>query len=1100
MAERALRIELLGGFRLTSDGRPVTDVRTVRQQSLLAYLLLTRHQPQSRQRIAFVVWPDSTEAQALTNLRRELHHLRRALPNAERFLDVEGKVLRWRTDAPFTFDVAEFEDTLACAYATQPPARGKLEEAVALCHGDLLPECYDEWILPERERLRQRYHKALEDLAEALEYRREFAAAIRHARGLLQLDPLREATYRRLMRLYALSGERAAALHVYHTCVTVLRHELGAEPDPATQDMYRRLLEVEAGEVRPPGLAASFPLVGREQEWQRLLSIWHGAANGHAQLAIISGEAGIGKTRLGEELLAWCAGQGIAAARTRAYATEGRLAYAPITDWLRSEALRPALPRLEPIWLAEIARLLPELLTERPDLPHPEPLTEGWQRRRFFEALARTVLAAGPLLLLIDDLQWCDRDTLEWLHYLLRFDPRARLLMVGTLRTEEQVDNPALAPLLLELRNLEQLEEIELGPLGEDGTVALAQHVAERTLDAQARADLFRQTEGHPLFVIEIARAGLPLGDDALRRPGATALPPKVQAVIAARLTQLTLSTRELAHLAAAIGRDFGFELLREASDLDEAELVRALDELWQRRIVREHSGDAYDFSHDRIREVAYAEVSPPRRRLLHRRIAQALEILHASDLDRVSAHLAAHWEHAGQPTRAIEFYERAARMANNVCASEEAIRDYGKALALLQQLPQSLERDRRELDLHLALTSPLNAARGYAAPELESVLERVRVLGERFGDAQAVVRCLWGLWAVNFVRGNIRRSLEIAGTLHELTERKATRLSEGRHAFGGSLTSIGALERGLHMFEQAVAHHDFEHHHPSLYGSDLGVFTLAWQAHTLWLSGYPDRARERSLRAIALAERFGHPYSQALAYAHAVVQFQLRRDLEAIWRYADALLEICGKYGFAYYGEWGRIIRGWAVAETSPGEGAVAEIRRGMDNLRAIGAETRRPYYLSLLAWAHARAAQMDQAGAVLDAALATAAGNHDLWWSAELHRLKGEFGQPDAAEAWFGRALEIARSQSSRSLELRAAASLARLWAARGQARAARDLLAPIYARFTEGLDTPDLLDARAILDGLDRPTPNAGANGLRTPLPIRFPHNTRGGERSS
>ncbi len=232
------------------------------------------------------------------------------------------------------------------------------------------------------------------------------------------------------MRFYATSGDRAAALRIYHTCSTVLERELAAQPSRATREVYERLLRNEGtlGEQKPMLMAAA-PLVGRQQQWAQLLAAWHNAAAGRPHVFLLSGEAGIGKTRLAEELLIWVGRQGIATATAHCYAAEGELSYSPVAAWLRSDALQRGLSSLANVWLTEVARLLPNVLVEKPGLPSPGPLTESWQRRRFFEALAHATLQSNqPLLLLLDDVHWCDRETLEWLHYLLRFEPKAPLL------------------------------------------------------------------------------------------------------------------------------------------------------------------------------------------------------------------------------------------------------------------------------------------------------------------------------------------------------------------------------------------------------------------------------------------------------------------------------------------------------------------------------------------------------------------------------------------------------------------------------------------------------------------------------------------------
>ncbi|GHO87370.1 hypothetical protein KSZ_53760 [Dictyobacter formicarum] len=683
-----------------------------RVQSVLVYLLLHRDMPQSRSQLAFLLWPDTSEVQAYSNLRKVLHQLRQLLPAADRLLVVDRHSVQWRPQAELSWmlDVQDFEQMLTQAEqaAVTVDKQQALTHAVQLYRGDFFAGSYEEWVLQERDRLRQLYLEAVGRLTTLLEEGRDYAAALKLCQRLQRYDPLREATYRQLMRLYALQGDRAAALRTYHTCATTLEHELGVEPAESTRHIYESLLQMETpAPTRTSALAGrsgEAPLLGRKREWGQLQAAWHQALKGRPQIVIVSGEAGIGKTRLADEMLAWVSRQGMSTVRAACYATDGEMAYAPVATWLRSEHVQVQLETLDELWLTEIARLLPDILTRHAALRRPGLMREGWQRQQFFESLLHAIIQPGeqarPLLLLLDDLQWCDHETLEWLHYVLRFQyaQPASFLLLGTVRAEEvQVGHP-LTTFLAALQRDGLVTELPLGPLEDSEIAALAGHIAGQQLAAPLFNDLLQQTEGNPLFVVEMVRAGLLAAtrDSSAATPGprvlpllahtASSLPQKVQTILSMRLEQLSSTARELASLAAVIGRKFDFDILAQASNQDEDAVVTSLDELWQRRIVREQADESYDFSHEKLRQQAYDSLSAIHRRQLHRRVAEAFVTLYADDLDSVSQHIAAHYERAGQPARAIPYYMRAGNIAASMYANEDAIVLYQQAIDLYEQ------------------------------------------------------------------------------------------------------------------------------------------------------------------------------------------------------------------------------------------------------------------------------------------------------------------------------------------------------------------------------------------------------------------------------
>ena len=695
-------LHLLGGFHLTDPTHPDGEDLVfdhARVCELMGYVAMQRKQSVRRQQLSFVLWPDSPEGQARTNLRNLLFKLRKDWPQATTIIEMGRSELGWIEDGPVVVDVHQFEDALAQAEATDDPTEQERLLQLATTHyaGPLLPELYSDWVLLARDRLQNDYAQALRRLITILETQRRYDAAVDVAQKLLQTDPVQESTYRLLMQIHAARGDRAAALHVYHECVTVLENELAVEPSALTQALYAQFLKhgdtfmVDAATPQPVQERQGHRLVGRHQEWQTLNAVWQQAAQGDARLLLISGEAGIGKTRLAEELLYKVRHLGMSTASTRAYAVGGALAYAPVAEWLRQPALWTAVQTLDAIWQVEIARLLPEILQRNPALPQPGPLQEGWQRQRFFQALIQALHHAdAPLLLHIDDLQWCDEESLNFLVYLLSSDTTGRLLVVATVRSEEILPDHPLNKLRWTLSQRDQLVEIELGPLDAAESAELAVHIAGKNLTTELQENLYVESEGHPLFLIETIRAGtegrkLSSTSEPLLADTGT-IPPKIRSVIQARLAQLSPKTLEVAQLAAVIGREFTYPVLRAAGGEDEETLVYAVDELWQRKLLREQGATAYDFSHDRIREVAYAGVSSSRRCWLHRRVAAALERVHAANLAPIYGRLAGHYEQAQEIDQACFYLSKASEVAIQQYANAEALDYLSRTLKLLPE------------------------------------------------------------------------------------------------------------------------------------------------------------------------------------------------------------------------------------------------------------------------------------------------------------------------------------------------------------------------------------------------------------------------------
>ena len=876
LGPRTLRIRLFGELALDLDGRPLTPIESARARSLLAHLALHRTVPQARQRLAFLLWPDSTEAQARTNLRKVLHLVRRDMPELEPFLSVTAQTLQWTPAAPVEVDVEDFTSSLAAARAAGGDGGGDetiawLRRAVACYAGELLEGSYDEWLVEAREALRDRYVAALAELAELLSARGDHVEAVRLGRELVRREPVREASHQLLMALHDASGDRAAAVRAYHECVTTLHRELGVEPSRETAAAYAALTQPGPAALEedldddPVVATRRADLVGRAREWSALTGAWREAASGRPQLVVVSGEPGVGKTRLVEELAEWSAHQGAVVASGRAYPTEGELGFGLAISWLRG-GLRERVRRASSADRVELRRLLPEL-DPSPGAERPV-ADDADRRRRLFDAIARVVVGDGrPVLLVADDAQWGDAPSLQALHYLLRFDPTAPLLAVATVRREDLDASHALVELLDALAVADRLTEITLDRLTPAATAALAARLTDREVPADDADELFAHTEGNPLFVVESVRAGWPAST-------AASMSPRLQAVISARVRQLTPPARDLLGVAAAVGRDVTVPLLREVSSLDERTLVLALDELWRRGLVREHGADGYDFSHGRIRDAVYGELEPAVRRHHHVVVAASLQRLHEPAVEAVSGQIAFHHDRAGRPDEAVAWYRRGAVEAQRRSANADAVRLLERALELVDELPEA-NRAARKLEVLSALPTPLAGMEGFASERLATTQRRALDLAATLG-LRPEPPVLRSVVMSRLCRDDFGGAVEAAAQLRD----EAVRTGDGGLVVESTyLLGIGAfwdgrLEAARDLFDDVVTSFRPEQRSQHLvrFGQDPQVVCLSRLGNTLRFLGDLDGARCARDEAVAMADTIGHPFSRGAALIFAVL------------------------------------------------------------------------------------------------------------------------------------------------------------------------------------------------------------------------------------
>jgi class 3 adenylate cyclase/predicted ATPase len=843
--------------------------------------------------------------------------------------------------------------------------------------------------------------------------------------------------------------------------------------------------------AQPRGLT---PLVGREQEIGLLLERWAQVKAGHGHVVLLSGEGGIGKSRLVQVFKDHVATESHVRWECRSVPYYQNTALYPLTDlfqrtlqWRQDETSAQKLRKLEQVLsqytlpLEESVPLFAPLLS----LSLPEHrysslnLSSQRQRQKTLETLVAILLELAehqPVLFIVEDLHWTDPTTLELLNLVLDQTPTASLLVLLTCRPHFQPawhHHSYITEMTLSHLSCAQVEQIvHAMTAGETFPAAVLQHIITKT-------------DGVPLFVEEMMKAILESGQltaadghYALTGSFATfAIPATLQDSLMARLDRL-VTAKAVAQYAAVIGRQVSYELLQAVSQLDEVTLQRELGRLVEAEIVY-HRGvppqATYTFKHALIQDAAYQSLLRSTRQQYHQRIAQVLEAQFPETAETQPEVMAHHYTEAGIGEQAVGYWQRAGQRAIQRSANVEAIAYLTQGLEGLKTLPETVTRARQELDIQVALAVPVMATTSLKAPEVERVYTRALALCRQVGEVAQLFSVLLGLYRLHTQRGDFQKTLALEQQLLDLVQRQgdAARLMELHRRIGIARFHRGEFHAARTHLEQGIALYDPQQHQSLVfvYGwNDAGVGGLGYYAWTLWVLGYPAQALKKGQEALTLAEELSHPLSLAFAH-HFLSRVHLyRREGQLAQEHAEAGIVISTEYGLTSRKEIGMVLRGWALAEQGQGEEAVVQIQQA---LTALSSEMVRPYFLALFAEVYGKCGQTDKGLEVLAEASAIAQREGD--YEAEMYRLRGELllqhavAQPEEAEACFQQALDIARRQEAKSLELRAAMSLVRLWQQQGKRQKAHDLLAPVYGWFTEGFDTADLQEAKSLLDTL-------------------------------
>jgi len=826
-------------------------------------------------------------------------------------------------------------------------------------------------------------------------------------------------------------------------------------------------------------------LIGREQELALLRDRWELAKGGEGQAVLLSGEAGIGKSRIVDAIRAIVAEDRHFRLRYQGSPLHVNSAFHPIAQRLERAAGFAAidgddykLDKLENLLsisdvdTRSVLPLFAALLSLPGDKRYgPIDLAPEQLRDRTFAALVEQVLALArlrPVLFVMEDAHWIDPTTRDFVGEVIAQIAGAAVFVLVTHRPEFDAPwqgYPHLTSLTLNRLSRAQSAEI----VASVGKGKLTDAVIERIV---ARAD------GVPLYVEELTKSVREAGSQSNDPIALDAIPPTLQASLTARLDRLDEAKR-VAQIAAAIGREFSHELIKAVSGVNENALEDALDRLMGAELVFRAAtpqGPIYSFKHALIQEIAHDSMLKADRAQLHATIAEVLMTEFPAIAATEPEVLARHYSIAGMFEPGIDCWRRAGARSAAASANVEAVNHFDNALRLVETLPDGATRDRLELELRVASGGPLLMTRGHSASDVGETYARAQELCDKVGDAPEIVPALFGLWRYYVGRGDCNVTRDLGRQILDIGEEAGDQAAIvlGHYGLGYALFCHGQLEAAGSQLEAGYRAYDRRLREDLSFrlGQDPGVACLAYLALALWVLGYPEQARTRMQEALVLADKLSHPFSQAYARSLACQVMQLRGEVDAVRTMSDHAIEIAREQGFGVWIASPTIFRGWARSRLCETDDGIKETMEATESIVAAGMSMRRPYYLALVAEGLMAAGRWDEAGATLEQAHLVATATDEGWSGAELSRLQGVIASQNndqTGEVYFRRAVTLARESKAKSWELRAAVSLANLLLKEGKREEAASILRPVYDWFKEGHETSDLRGANALLEDL-------------------------------
>ena len=840
-------------------------------------------------------------------------------------------------------------------------------------------------------------------------------------------------------------------------------------------------------------------LMGRDEEVGLLLRCWEQSKAGLGQVVLISGEAGIGKSSLVARIRVQAAQEGYTRITFRCSPYHTNSALYPVIAYLeqmlgfeRDDRPETKLDKLEQtlastnLPLHEATPLMAMLLSVPLEDRRPEPtLPPQQQRQQTLDTLVSWLIEKAerqPTLAVWEDLHWADPSTLEMLGLILEQAPIVSILNVLTYRPEFSPPWPSRS----------HMTPITLNRLERPQVEALITHLADgKVLPREVVEHIVFKTDGVPLYVEELTK--MLLTSELLQEEtgqyvltgvlNVLAIPDTLQDSLMARLDQMR-TAKEVAQIGAVLGREFTYELIQAISSQNDASLQASLIQLVDAELLYQRGRPPrarYLFKHALIQDAAYASLLRSQRQQYHQRIANILEAQFPETIESQPELVAHHYTESGLSDQAMDYWRKAGQQAVEHSAYEEATRHLTKALELIPTLAESPERNKRELDILLTMREALDATKGHAPSEMEAVLTRARDLCQQVEESPQLFGVMRALASFHFIRAEVQTALELSDQCLILAQhlQDPIYLYHAHRERGLRLWFHGELIRAKKNYEQAIALHDryrYDAHIMTRMQPGALCRSRTYIALVLWFLGYPDQALVRMREALALAEELSHSLTLGNTLTWAAMFHLYRRETQEAQNYAEAAIELATEHGFPQWVAEAKVPRGWSLMMQGQEDTGIAQIYEGQAGYQATGSQVLVPHYLGLLAEAYGKQKNTDKGLALLEEALGMADKTEVRKDKPELHRLKGELLLQQSldnhleAEACFQQALDISRDQQAKPWELRAAASLARLWQSQNKRQEAYDLLLPVYAWFTEGFDTADLIDAKALLNELE------------------------------